>query len=136
MTIKIQDREARENEVVKAYNKIIEEMIELHKTFDPPHLGAFALQQESYPPSPEFISRFIAISLSSNKQTIFYGKSSKATYEIGPEASTKMIRILFNATAKENTSIDIENCLDDQYFHLRSFYGALTNPEATIHRGA
>jgi hypothetical protein len=125
----------RKDEVEKAYNQIIERLIQLHITFNAPHFRKFAQLQDPHTTAPEFISRFININLSSDGQTIFYGKSSNATYEIGKEASTEMIRILFRATAKESTSINIEDCLDDQYFHLPSYFSALNNPEAEIFLG-
>lgn len=126
------ESEARKQAVEKAYNRIIEQLIALHKTFAEPHLRRFVQLKDRYSSSPEFISRFIDISLSGDKQTIFYGKSSNTTYEVGKEASTEIIRIIFSATAKENTIVNIEDCLDDQYFHLPAYFAALNNPEAKI----
>ena len=127
------DLEVRAKEVERAYNKIVDKLIALHKTFQEPHLRKHVQLVDYYTSAPQFISRFIDICLSGDKQTISYGKSSNSTYEVGNVASTEMIRIIFDATAKANTSIDIEDCLDDHYFHLPAYFAALDNPQAKIY---
>ena len=119
------DEQARETAVTKAFTNIkaqIKEMLPEYRysfmmeylEIDNPSIGIY-----------EFVSPVINISYRETFQEISYSKNRHVRTRIGLHAFSELTRIIYRETAKENTAVNIEDCLNEQKYNHKVFEKAV-----------
>ena len=123
---------ARSTAVEQAYQQIITKIIESLRSLENPSMRTHIQIEQTDDFSHQFLSPIAYIKLSSDHQTIHFAKDLELSSYLGMERYIKLNREFFRATMKENTEIDIEDCLDEFQFWFSEFEDALLHPNAII----
>ena len=125
------DVKARQEAVQKAYWQIISETIELLKTLPTPQLRTH-IEVPEEGSVHNFISTCIRISLSDDLELISYAKHFECRDYIGFHAYSELSRIIYRNTMRENSSVFIEDCLEEFCYDYTDFEKAMNNPLAKV----
>ena len=123
---------ARSTAVETAYQQIISHIKETLRTLENPSMRTHIQLEQTDDFSHQFLSSIAFIKLSSDHQTIHFAKDLELSSYLGMDEYIKLNREIFRATMKQNTAIDIEDCLVEYQFWYSEFEDALLLPNAII----
>jgi hypothetical protein len=118
--------------VKKAYFQIIGEVSQLIKSFEISHLETLIVlsNQDSF--KEQFLSPFIHIRLSNDLTKISFAIDLELSNFLGAIDYIKLIRVIFQETSREKSSILIEDCLEQVEYFYADFEDALVHENAII----
>lgn len=123
---------ARSTAVEQAYQQITITIIESLRSLENPSMRTHIQIEKTDDFLHQFLSPIAYIKLSVDHQTIYFAKDLELSSYLGMDGYIKLNREFFRATMKENTEIDIEDCLEEYQFWFSEFEDALLNPNAII----
>jgi hypothetical protein len=106
------------NEVIRVFDLITQSAIDVVRSFEGKKYRTSIivdhLQNNSNTLIREYLSYFFNITLTRNKNSllvIYVGFDSEAITRFGTMLHNKLLREIMKHTGKENTGVDIENCI-------------------------
>lgn len=127
------------NEVVRVFDLIVQSAQDVVKSFESKKYRTSVLidhmQNSNNNLIKEYLSYFFNVTLTRNKNSIlviYIGFDSEAIARFGTQLHNQLLRAIMKHTMKENTSVDIENCIriDAVTKEVRNyFYKRITDGE-------
>lgn len=119
------DDERRSHAVTKAYYSILQQITTIVESSEPELMRAYIQLENVDGYKHQFLSPIIHLRLSEDLQTLSFAKDLELKPYIGRKHYHNLYRIIFDATKKENTEIDIEDCLDEVDYYFSDYEDAL-----------
>ena len=125
-----EDMNLRGQEVKKAYHKIIEQILPIVDTAKSEIMRRCIIIENSNGYAHQFLSPLMHLRLTKDLQWIAFAKDLELKPYFGVHEYHNLYRIIFEATKRENTSVNIEDCLDEYEYFYSDFEDALELPDA------